>query len=433
MRNNLSDELMAFIDENPTPYHVVENSKKMLEKAGFVELDRTAPWKLKKSSAYFTIYSDTSIIAFRTPSNLKDSAVAIIGAHTDSPNLRVKQGAEKLSNGYLQTPVEVYGGVLVNSWMDRDLSIAGRVHIKKKSGIHKQLFFINKPVARVSQLAIHLNREVNDKGLSLNTETEIVPDFGLAKNEDSNEFLKNLLANEIKCKPEDIITYEVSFANCQKACYGGYNEDFIHSGRLDNQAMCHAGLKAIINSDFNNNFNVIALFDHEEVGSRSAAGADSNILKNLIDRMVTSFYPEPESLHQISARSFMISADMAHAVHSNFAAKHGGNRPLLNKGVVFKFNSSQRYATDGSAMAKMSTLCNKNNIPYQVFYNRTDLPCGTTIGPISSSSLTYNTVDLGNPMLSMHSSRESCGSEDHPNIIKLFQCFFNQFIEEIKD
>ena len=389
-------------------------------------------WKLKKSSSYYTIYADTSIIAFRTPSNLKDSAVAIIGAHTDSPNLRVKQGAEKLSNGYLQTPVEVYGGVLINSWMDRDLAIAGRVHIKKKTGIHKQLFFINRPVARVSQLAIHLNREVNDKGLSLNTETEIVPDFGLAKDEDSNEFLKNLLAKELKCKLEDIITYEVSFVNCQNGCYGGYKEDFIHSGRLDNQAMCHAGLKAMTDSESTNNFNILALFDHEEVGSRSAAGADSNILKNLIERIVSSFYTEPEALHQINARSFMISADMAHAVHSNFSAKHGGNRPLLNKGVVFKFNSSQRYATDGTSMAKISTLCQKNNIPFQVFYNRTDLPCGTTIGPISSSSLTFNTMDLGNPMLSMHSSRESCGSEDHPNIIKLFQCFYNQFLEDIK-
>ena len=433
MRNKLSDELISFIDENPTPYHVVETSKKMLEKAGFEELDRTSTWKLKKSSSYYTIYADTSIIAFKTPATLKESAIAVIGAHTDSPNLRVKQGAEKLSNGYLQTPVEVYGGVLVNSWMDRDLSIAGRVHIKKKDGIHKQLFFIDRPVARVSQLAIHLNREVNDKGLTLNTETDIVPDFGLAKDEDTSEFLKNLLAKELKCKVEDIITYEVSFANCQKGCYGGYNEDFIHSGRLDNQAMCHAGLKAIIDSESTNNFNILALFDHEEVGSRSAAGADSNILKNLIERIVSSFFTESESLHQINARSFMISADMAHAVHSNFASKHGGNRPVLNKGVVFKNNSSQRYATDGTSMAKMSTLCQKNKIPFQIFYNRTDLPCGTTIGPISSSSLGFNTMDLGNPMLSMHSTRESCGSEDHPNIIKLFTSFYNQFIETVKD
>ncbi len=433
MRNTLSDELITFIDANPTPFHVVENAKSMLEKAGFVELDQTASWKLKKNSAYFTVYADTSIIAFRTPSQLKDSAVAIIGAHTDSPNLRVKQGAEKTSNGYLQTPVEVYGGVLVNSWVDRDLAIAGRVHLKKKNGLHKQLFFINRPIARVSQLAIHLNREVNEKGLTLNTETDIVPDFGLSKNEGSQDFLKNLLAKEMGCKSEDIITYEVSFANCQKGSYGGFQDDFIHSARLDNQAMCHAGLKALIGSESTSNFNILALFDHEEVGSRSAAGADSNILKNLIDRIVNCFYTESEAIHQINARSFMISADMAHAVHSNFASKHGGNRPLLNNGVVIKFNSNQRYATDGISMAKISNLCQKNNIPFQVFYNRTDLPCGSTIGPISSSNLTFNTIDIGNPMLSMHSTRESCGSDDHPQIIKLFHCFYTQYIEPIKN
>lgn len=433
MRNELSDELMAFIDSNPTPYHVVETSKKMLEKAGFTELDRTANWKLKKSSAYYIIYSDTSLIAFKTPANLKNSAIAIIGAHTDSPNLRVKQGAEKSSNGYLQTPVEVYGGVLINSWVDRDLAIAGRVHFSKNNSIHKQLFFINRPIARVSQLSIHLNRDVNDKGLSLNSETEIVPDFGLSNDEENKDFLKKLLAKELKCKVEDIITYEVSFANCQKSCYGGFNEDFIHAPRIDNQAMCHAGLKAITESESANNFNFLALFDHEEVGSTSAIGADSNLLKNLIERIVASFYSDSESLHQINARSFLISADMAHAVHSNFASKHGGNRPELNKGVVFKFNSNQRYASNGVSVAKISALCKKNNIPFQIFYNRSDLPCGSTIGPISSSSLTFNAIDLGSPMLSMHSSRETCGSEDHPRIIKLFQCFYNQYIEDIKE
>jgi aspartyl aminopeptidase len=407
------DDLLAFLRASPTPFHAVAESQRRLDAAGFHRLDESARWDALAAGAYQVTTSGTNIFAFVVPE--QRASFRIVGAHTDSPNLRLKPSPEYTVEGYAQLGVEVYGGVLLNSWLDRDLGLAGRVLVRDERGaLDTQLVTIARPLLRVPQLAIHLDREVNDKGLVLNKQEHLAPVIGLAG---GARTLAQLLADETGVETERIVGSELQLFDLTPPTRGGADGEFIFSARLDNLAMCHAGLTAIIQAKATgaegasraHTISVVALFDHEEVGSDSAAGAGSAVLPRLLERLVG----DRESFHQACARSICISADMAHAVHPNYGSRHEPrHKPHLNGGPVIKTNAQQRYATTATTAAMFADLCRAEEVPLQHYAHRTDLPCGSTIGPITATLLGIPTVDVGNPMLSMHSCREMAGARD---------------------
>jgi aspartyl aminopeptidase len=396
------DDLLAFLRDAPTPFHAVAEGQRRLEAAGFTRLDEADRWDALAPGKYHVTTTGTNLFAFVLPAGER-RAFRIIGAHTDSPNLRLKPAPEYTNEGYAQLGVEVYGGVLLNSWLDRDLGLAGRVLVRGSGGIERKLVTIARPLLRVPQLAIHLDREVNDKGLVLNKQDHMAPIWGLA---DGARSLSTLLADEVG---GEVVASELMLFDLTPPTRGGQNDELIFSARLDNLAMCHAALTAIAGTDAPGAIAAIALFDHEEVGSESVGGAGSAVLPRLLERLV----PDRERFHQACARSSCVSADMAHAVHPNYASRHEPrHKPKLNGGPVIKTNAQQRYATTAQTAAMFAELCRAEGVPVQHYVVRTDLPCGSTIGPITATLLGIPTVDVGNPMLSMHSAREMAGSRD---------------------
>ncbi len=403
-------DLLAFLRASPTPFHAVAEARRRLEAAAFQPLDEAARWDRLAPGAYFVTTTGTNLIAFLLPE--ERTQFRIVGAHTDSPNLRLKPQPEYTTEGYAQLGVEVYGGALLNSWLDRDLGLAGRVLVRGDDGaISTLLVNLDRPIARVPQLAIHLDREVNDKGLVLNKQEHLAPIWGLASA--SPRGLAAVIAEAAAVPVERIVGHELMLYDLTAPALGGQSEELLFSARLDNLAMCHAGLTGLLHaaqaSERSRAISVVALFDHEEVGSDSAAGAGSAVLPRILERLVG----DREAFHQACARSTCVSADMAHAVHPNYAGRHEPrHKPQLNGGPVIKTNSQQRYATTATTAAMFAGLCQAEGVPVQYYAHRTDLPCGTTIGPITSTLLGIATVDVGNPMLSMHSAREMAGSLD---------------------
>lgn len=403
------DDLLSFLGSSPTPFHAVEQGRRRLDAAGFRALAETDPWDQLPPGAYYVTTTGTNLIAFVLPERADQrTAFRIVGAHTDSPNLRLKPNPEYAIEGYAQLGVEVYGGALLNSWLDRDLGLAGRLLVRDDRGaIVDRLVAIDRPVLRIPQLAIHLDREVNDKGLVLNRQDHLAPVLGLVSSGGGS--LGALVAEAAGVAVERVVGSELMLFDLAAPTRGGQSGEFIFSARLDNLAMCHAALTAIARAPRPSALSVIALFDHEEVGSESAAGAGSAVLPRVLERLV----PNREVFHQACARSTCISADMAHAVHPNYAGRHEPrHKPQLNGGPVIKTNNQQRYATTAATAAMFAQLCHEEGVPVQHYAHRTDLPCGSTIGPITSTLLGISTVDVGNPMLSMHSAREMAGSRD---------------------
>lgn len=426
-RKNIQD-LLNFIDRSPTPFHAVNEMKNLLIHQGYSELKETNSWKLSPNGKYFLTRNGSSLIAFIVGMKSQDaSGFKIIGAHTDSPNLKLKPNSTYGKNGYLQLGIEVYGGVLLSTWTDRDLSLTGRIIIKGKKQPLSKLIRFDEPLLRIPQLAIHFNRDVNEKGLILNKQNHLPPIISLTgKKNPTKDLLEKMIAKKLKCLPADILSMELSLYDTQPASIGGANGEFIFSGRLDNLASCHASLIALTESKTKDPMTrAIAFYDHEEVGSDSAQGAGSPFLKNVLERLVLHSENSRELFFRSMANSFFISSDMAHAAHPNYAEKHDSNHmPILNGGPVIKSNSNQRYATEGVSSAWFEMICKKAGIPVQKFVVRTDLGCGSTIGPITASNLGIRTVDVGNPMLSMHSIREMAGANDHLPLIKAFKKFF---------
>ena len=421
-------DLLEFIDNSPTPFHAVEEMKSKLIERGYSELRESDAWELTNNSKHFVTRNDSSLIAFIVGTKTKDaSGFKIIGAHTDSPNLKLKPNPSYEKNGYLQLGVETYGGVLLTTWTDRDLSLAGRVIIKGKKQPQSKLILFDEPLLRIPQLAIHLNRDVNEKGLTLNKQNHLPPIFSLSDKKGSNKnLLEKRVAQKLKCKSADILNMELSLYDTQSGAIGGAEGEFIFSSRLDNLASCHAALQALTESKTKDPMTrVIAFYDDEEVGSDSAQGAGSPFLKDVLERLTLESDNPRETFFRSMANSFFISADMAHAVHPNYPEKHDPQHmPVLNGGPVIKCNSNQRYATEGVSSAWFEMLCKKAGVPVQKFVVRSDLGCGSTIGPITAANLGIRTVDVGNPMLSMHSIREMAGAKDHLPLIKAFKEYF---------
>ena len=417
-----SKRMIAFIDASPTPYHAVENVAEQLREDGFAQLFEHDPWTLSPGDRRYIIREAGTIVAFvvgaKSPA---EAGFRIIGAHTDSPNLRVKPQPSRTAKGYLQVGVEIYGGVLLPTWMDRDLSLAGRVMLQDDGELRSRLVDLRGPVGRVSNLAIHLNRKVNSDGLVLNKQKHMVPMVGLGgKGFD----LAKEIAAQLDVSPDALLGYDLCFYDTQKGVIGGLHDEFVFAARLDNLASCYAATEAICGApDTLEPTSVMALYDHEEVGSRSAVGASSTVLKDVLSRVALA-YPEGQvqAFPRAMASSLLVSADMAHAIHPNYPDKHDdAHAPLLNHGLVIKTNNNQSYATSSSSASAFEQMCNQVGYHAQHFVTRSDMPCGSTIGPITAAELGVRTVDVGAPMLSMHSCREVAGSLDVHLAVQTYQ------------
>jgi aspartyl aminopeptidase len=430
MNDPILADLLAFLGDSPTPFHAVGSAMSRLQAAGFKAIAETDAWDTLAPGRYALPHGGSSVLAFVIPDAKKISGFRLVGAHTDSPNLRLKPQPEYKKEGYAQLGVEVYGGVLLNSWLDRDLSIAGRVFVKadKDGGaVESRLVRFDKPMVRVAQLAIHLDREITEKGLVLNKQEHLAPIFGLAR--DGAKELYTLVAEKIGVTPDRIAGSDLMLYDIVAPTLGGRDEEMIFSARLDNQAMCHAAIRALIDgaakAQAGDLVPVAALFDHEEVGSETAYGAHSGFLPRALERIVLSRGGSREDYHRALAGSLCVSADMAHAVHPNYDSRHEArHKPVLNGGPVIKVNANQRYATSGATAALFRDLCKQAEVPVQHYAHRTDLPCGSTIGPIASTLLGVRTVDVGNPMLSMHSIRELGGTKDPAMMTRVLGSFY---------
>lgn len=414
-----NQELLRFLDSSPTPFHAVNSMKHLLNDAGFTFLDESARWTLEAGKGYYSTRNGSSIIAWRQPHDSRgfDSGIRFTGAHTDSPCLKVKPQPELIKQGYFQLGVEVYGGVLLNPWFDRDLSLAGRVTVKHATGdIKSHLIDFKKPIAIIPSLAIHLDREAN-AARSINAQTYLPPILDQA--DDKPDFrqllLQHLLATDSSI--EQVLDYELAFYDCQKASLVGLHDSFIASARLDNLLSCFIGLQALLAAQPGLG-QVLICNDHEEVGSASACGAQGPMLTQWLDRVL----PTEANKYAILANSLFVSADNAHGVHPNFAERHDDNHgPRLNQGPVIKINSNQRYASNSETSARFRDLANQVGVRVQSFVVRSDQGCGSTIGPIVATETGIPTVDVGVPQFAMHSIRETAGAEDAYSLAKILQ------------
>lgn len=373
------------------------------------------------------IRDGSSVIAFIIGHGaLTESGFRIVGAHTDSPGLRLKPKAAHGSDGVLRLGVEVYGGPILATFTDRDLSLAGRVSVRTAEGFDTRLLQFNSPLVRLPNLAIHMNREVNEQGLKLNKQTELPLIFGLAQADtEANQQFQTHIANALQIESNAILTWEMNLFDTQKGAFWGAAQEFIADSQLDNLASCHAALKAMLATENPAATCVCAFFDHEEVGSESAAGAGGSFVADVIQRIAANSGQQDETRHRAIARSFFISADMAHAYHPNFpAAYEPCHRVMVNSGPVIKTNANQRYSSNADTAARIITLCERADVPFQQYAHRTDLGCGSTIGPIVASRLGIASVDIGSPMWAMHSIRESAGVLDHAYMIALLKTAF---------
>ncbi|TNF38178.1 MAG: M18 family aminopeptidase [Deltaproteobacteria bacterium] len=427
--------LLDYIAKSPTPFHCAAETARILDEAGFTALAEGDRWELALEGAYY-LQKDGSIVAFQVGRKAPaDGGFRLVGAHTDSPNLRVKPQPDVGKAGYRQLGVEIYGGALEYTWLDRDLGLAGRVVLAgeaRPSALEQRLVDIRRPILRVPSLAIHLNREVKQDGLKINSQKHMPPVLGLAEEGDDKDqigALRQLLAAELGVAPERILSWDLSLADIVPPAVGGLNGEFVFAPRLDNQASSHAAVAALLRAREqgpSDATRVVSLYDHEECGSSSTTGA-AGALTEMVLRRVAAIGAEggdADAFARAIAKSVQVSADMAHAIHPSHADRHEPeHRPALNGGPVIKVNVNQRYATAGDGAALFEALCREAEVPVQKYVNRTDLPCGTTIGPISAARLGIMTVDVGNPMLSMHSIREQAGVLDHPRMIKVLAHF----------
>ncbi len=425
--------LLDFIDASPSPWHAVETVSQQLLAAGYQQLLEANAWQLAPSGKYFVVRGGASIIAFSLGNQaLVETGFRLIGAHTDSPGLRLKPQAAFGNSGLVRIGVEVYGGPILATFADRDLSIAGRVMVKSGADFQTHLIKFDQALMRLPNLAIHMNREVNDKGLKFHKQDELPLIFGEAKEgiEADQQFLQKI-ADELKVNIADILTWELNVYDTQKGSFWGANQEFIANSQLDNLASCHATLTALLANKNSATTNIIALFDHEEVGSESATGASGSFLNDVISRITAHENLTAADKLRALAQSFFISADMAHAYHPNFSGSYDSHHHVLvNKGVVIKSNCNHRYASNADTAARFMQICQQADVPHQQYVHRTDLGCGSTIGPIIAAQLGVATVDVGCPMWAMHSLRESAGVLDHHYMIRALSQVFSSNIQK---
>jgi aspartyl aminopeptidase len=430
-------DLLSYLSVSPSPYHAVAAAAARLQAAGFQELDAQLPWSQTDVTGRGYVIRGGALLAWDASGDVDPmvKGFRIVGAHTDSPNLRIKPNPDVSSVGYRQLGIEVYGGILSNSWLDRDLGLSGRLVLRDGT---VALVNIERPLARVTQLAIHLDREVNDKGLLLDKQLHLSPIVGLGSMSDGD--LRSFVAKAAGVKSKDVATYDLMLHDLNAPALLGLDEEFIVSARIDNLFSAWAATTALVSSvssvssvsgkkkpsksGGSGAIPVIALFDHEEVGSESTTGAAGPMLERVLERIIAAFDASVDGRARALGASSCISADMAHAVHPNYVERHEpGHRPLPNGGPVLKVNANQRYATDAVTAALFAAACSAADVPMQTFVSRNNQPCGSTIGPITATRLGIDTVDVGCAMLSMHSAREMCGANDASYFLRALQSY----------
>ena len=423
-------DLLQYVSLATTPHQAVAAGADYLKERGFEELTLGKAFDIKKGGKYYLNAYSTSLIAFTVGAETTEHQVFhVAAAHTDHPCLHIKPKAEMAPGKYLKIDTEIYGGPILNTWLDRPLSIAGRVALKSEDIYHPEIKLVDfkRPVATIPNLAIHFNRKVNE-GIELNKQSDMLPIIGLfeeSMNKD-NYFLE-LLAAECQVAPEDILDFDLYVYNLEAGCYVGVNEEMISAPRLDNLTSCFALLSGISSDVRNDGINVAILFDHEEIGSRSKQGADSALLQMVLEKIYVALGFDKNALSDSIFNSFLFSVDVAHAVHPHHAEKYDPvNQAHFNEGIVLKLNSNQRYTFDTEAVAIAQGICEASDVKYQKFANRSDVAGGGTLGPIISGWLPMKTVDIGVPILAMHSARELMGKKDQEFLEMLMAGFYGR-------
>jgi len=429
--NTYTETLLEYINQSPTSFHAVQNATELLQNEGFSELDEHDSWSLSPGS-YFVSRNKSSLIAFSVSADSQGQGFRMAGAHTDSPCLKIKPLPVQTNNSFVQLGVETYGGLLLNPWFDRDLSLAGRLTWLEKSQdvIKNSLIDFKRPIAVIPSLAIHLDREANEKK-SVNKQTDLVPIVMQLADNDEIDF-NSILIDQLTQEQQDIrepriIDHELFLYDSQPANIVGLNNEFITGARLDNLLSCYTLLRALLDSSSEHN-SLIVLNDHEEVGSQTASGAQGTFLQSVLERIV----PDHENRQRSIRNSLFVSVDNAHAVHPNFQDRHDqGHLPKMNLGPVIKYNANQRYATNSLTSSFFRMLCERVDIPVQEFVMNNSLACGSTIGPLTAGEIGIQTIDIGAPTLAMHSIREMAGIMDARYLYTALNTYFSLDKEDV--
>lgn len=424
-----AQELIDFIYDSPTAFHAVDSTIKVLRSSGFKEIKEEDLWKLEKGGKYFVTKNQSALIAFVIGNgNLEEEGFRVVGAHTDSPGFKIKPNPDmEVEGAYVKLNTEVYGGPILNTWMDRPLSLAGRVALKGANPFSPEIRLINikRPIMIIPNLAIHMNRNVN-AGVELNRQKDVLPLLSLVNERlEKGKYLIKTISEELGVKEEDILDFDLYLYEFEKGSIIGLNNEFISSGRLDDLSMVYGGIKALSESEVGKAVNVMVCFDNEEVGSTTKQGADSPMLSGTLERIAISLGKNREDYYRAIAKSFIISCDLGHALHPNYGEKSDPvNRPVINKGPIIKTSANQSYTSDSFSNAVYKSICDRIGVPLQVFVNRSDERGGSTIGPISSSQVNMASIDMGLAVLSMHSIRELGGVKDYVYALDSFKEFY---------
>lgn len=426
---NFINNMLSFINRSPSQFHAAKHACDFLSNAGFTRLFNNEKWNLQPAGKYFFCNHDSEVFAFIMPVSFESDTITfkMIGSHTDSPVLKIKpDGAMNVEDLLVKVNTEVYGGPILYTWFDRPLSVAGRVAFGNGDKTEMKLIDFKKPIAVIPSVAIHLNRDVNEKGLHIANQKELLPIISLSKAEkfDANA-LVNVLAENIAAEPDSILDYELNFYDTTPGCTVGLNDDFVSSARLDNLSMFYSSIEALSEASAGNEILIAAGFNHEEVGSATSTGAASGFVSAFIERLYYEMGKNRADFLRCGSESFVLSADLSHAYHPNYADKTDPVlKNMLNEGFVIKYNYSQSYATDTESVAQIIRLCKKHNLKYQKNVNHSDVKGGSTIGPKISSLLGCNCVDIGVAVLAMHSIREFGGSGDFYQMYCLMSAYF---------
>ena len=428
MTDQLTNDLLAFIDNSPSMFHTISCCVEELKKRDFVFLDLKSPWHVKEGGKYYTLTNHSALVAFciNSPSAAEEG-FRIVGTHSDAPCFRIKPNAQIQFENYVKLNTEVYGGPILSTWFDRPLSIAGRVACKSSDPLFadSKLINITKPLLIIPNLAIHMNREVNS-GVTINKQKDTLPVLTYLDEKVSDHFMQELISKELGISKDDILDMDLFLYPYEKSTYVGINDEFISASRLDDLSMTYSALMAFLDSSSNRGISLFVCFDNEEIGSRTRQGADSPFLAHILERIILSLHKNREDFFIALENSFMISADVAHLLHPNYPEKFDlTNKVLPGKGPAIKINSNFSYTTDSDSYSVFAAICQANNIPYQVFVNRSDESGGSTIGPISATQLGIRSLDIGIPILSMHSARELMAKTDFIYNYKSLKAFFS--------
>lgn len=430
MYRKATDKLFAFIEQSPSPFHVIYNMKQILRNEGFIELQEIQSWKLEAGRNYFVTRNDSSMIAFRIPDQ-SFSGFQIVASHSDSPTFRIKDNGEMtVENLYTKLNVEKYGGMMMAPWFDRPLSIAGRVIVKEGNRLNTRLVSIDRDLVLIPNLAIHMNREVNN-GYQYQPQIDLLPLFG---NADAKGALLQLIAEALHISKEMIVGHELSLYNRMKGTVWGTHHEFISSTKLDDLQCAYSSFQGFLKSCHSDNVTMCCVFDNEEVGSSTKQGAASTFLKDTLMRVNDGLGRSQEEYLQALAGSFMISADNGHAVHPNHPEKADpSNHPCMNGGILLKHSANQKYTTDAVSAAIVRMICERAKVPCQDYFNHSDIPGGSTLGNLSNMQAAMSTADIGAAQLAMHSPYETGGIRDTYYLMKFMETFYNMTIYKTED